>query len=64
MSDDRGNGELHDEQPVQRVVRLVERRRDDQDLVRALDRLQLHAEARVAADGTHREGARRRPQRR
>ena len=46
-----GNGELDDEQPVQRVVCLVERRRDDQNLVRALDRLQLHAEARVAAGG-------------
>ena len=36
----RGDGELDDEQLVQRVVGLVQRHRDDEDLVRAVDRLE------------------------
>ena len=57
MSTESGNGDLDDEQPVQGVVGLVQRRGDDEKLVRAPDRLDLHAEARVAFDGVDREWA-------
>ena len=52
-----GDRQLDDQQPVERVVGLVQRRGDDEELVRCPDRLELHAEARVAVDGVDREGA-------
>ena len=52
-----GNSPLDDEQPVQGVVGLVQRRGDDEKLVRASDRLDLDAVARVAFDCVDREGA-------
>ena len=40
-----GDGQLDDQQLVQRVVGLVQRCRNDEELVRALDLLELHPEA-------------------
>ena len=44
-----GDRQLDDQQLVQRVVGLVQRCGDDEELVRVPDRLELHAEAGVAS---------------
>ena len=56
-----GDRQLDDQQPVERVVGVLQRRGDDEELVRVPDRLELHAEPRIAFDGVHREGSRPRP---
>ena len=52
-----GDRQLDDQQLVQRVIGLFQRCRDGEELVRALDRLELHPEARVAIHGVDRERA-------